>query len=270
MLLANRKVAEFVGKKKKEETPKTFVYRVHDEPNPKKLNTFSQFVSKLGYRMKITSRKSTIDSFNKLLHDVTGKGEQNMIENLAIRTMAKAYYTSDNVGHYGLMFDYYTHFTSPIRRYPDLMVHRLLFDYLNELPSANQNDIEEKCKYASQMEKRAADAERASIKYKQVEFLMDKIGQQFDGVISGVSKWGLFVEVADNKCEGMVSLRDLKDDYYYLDEDNYCVIGQRSGTTYKLGDKAKIIVKRANLSRKQLDFEFADNIVTSTASQGYW
>jgi ribonuclease R len=270
MLLANRKVAEFVGKKKKEETPKTFVYRVHDEPNPEKLNTFSQFVSKLGYRMKITSRKSTIDSFNKLLHDVTGKGEQNMIENLAIRTMAKAYYTSDNVGHYGLMFDYYTHFTSPIRRYPDLMVHRLLFDYLNKLPSANKNDIEEKCKYASQMEKRAADAERASIKYKQVEFLMDKIGQQFDGVISGVSKWGLFVEVADNKCEGMVSLRDLKDDYYYLDEDNYCVIGQRSGTTYKLGDKVKIIVKRANLSRKQLDFEFADNIVTSTASQGYW
>jgi ribonuclease R len=256
MLLANRKVAEFIGKKRNPGEAKTFVYRVHDEPNPEKLTTFSAFVSKLGYRMKTNNRKSTIDSFNKLLADVTGKGEQNMIENLAIRTMAKAYYTTDNIGHYGLTFDYYTHFTSPIRRYPDLMVHRLLFDYLNKFPSADKEKYKENCKHSSDMEKLAAEAERASVKYKQVEFLMDKVGQIFAGVISGVSKWGIFVEISDNKCEGMVSLRDMEDDYYYLDEDNYCVIGQRHGTIYKLGDKVKIVVKRANLSRKQLDFEF--------------
>jgi len=255
MLLANRKVAEFIGKKKKEEIAKTFVYRVHDEPNPEKLNIFNEFVTKLGYKMKINNRKNVIDSFNKLLHDVTGKGEQNMIENLAIRTMAKAYYTTNNIGHYGLTFDFYTHFTSPIRRYPDLMVHRLLFDYLNNLPSADKNVYEEKCKHSSKMEKQAADAERASVKYKQVEFLLDKVGQIFEGAISGVSKWGIFVEIIDNKCEGMVSLRDMEDDYYYLDEENYCVIGQKYGTIYKLGDKVKIMVKRANLSRKQLDFE---------------
>ncbi len=256
MLLANRKVAEFIGANKKE--AKTFVYRVHDEPNPEKLGTFTEFVSKLGYRMKTSSRKSTIDSFNKLLSDVTGKGEQNMIENLAIRTMAKAYYTTNNIGHYGLTFDFYTHFTSPIRRYPDLMVHRLLFDYLNKQPSANKELYEDKCKHSSNMEKLAADAERASVKYKQVEFLMDKVGQTFEGVISGVSKWGLFVELAENKCEGMVSLRNMEDDYYYLDEENYCVIGQRSGNTYKLGDKVNVIVKRADLSKKQLDFELVE------------
>lgn len=255
MLLANRKVAEIIGKKKNKESAKTFVYRVHDEPNPEKLNTFSEFVSKLGYKMKTTSRKSTIDSFNKLLENVEGKGEQNMIENLAIRTMAKAYYSTDNIGHYGLSFEYYSHFTSPIRRYPDLMVHRLLFEYLNDGASAKKDEYEEKCKHSSEMEKLAADAERASVKYKQVEFLVDKVGQVFDGVISGVSKWGIFVEIIDNKCEGMVSLRDMEDDFYYLDEDNYCVIGQRSGTKYKLGDDVKIKVKRANLSRKQLDFE---------------
>ena len=257
MLLANRKVAEFIGKKKTKEPAKTFVYRVHDEPNPERLNTFSEFVAKLGYRMKTASRKSIIDSFNKLLTDVVGKGEQNMVENLAIRTMAKAYYSTDNIGHYGLSFDYYSHFTSPIRRYPDLMVHRLLFDYLNHLPSANKEKYEEMCKHSSEMEKKSAEAERSSVKYKQVEFLLDKVGQTFDGVISGVSKWGIFVEITGNKCEGMVSLRDMEHDFYYLDEENYCVIGQRYGTKYKLGDKVKIIVKRANLSRKQLDFTLA-------------
>ncbi|MFH0865382.1 MAG: ribonuclease R [Bacteroidota bacterium] len=255
MLLANRKVAEFVGRKKNRATAKTFVYRIHDEPNPEKLTSFTEFVMKLGYKMKTVSRKSTIDSFNKLLEDVTGKGEQNMVETLAIRTMAKAYYSTDNIGHYGLSFDYYSHFTSPIRRYPDLMVHRLLFEYLNNGASANKDECEEKCKHSSDMEKLAADAERASVKYKQVEFLVDKIGLVFDGVISGVSKWGLFVELKDNKCEGMVSLRDMEDDFYYLDEDNYCVTGQRNGTKYKLGDDVKIKVKKANLSRKQLDFE---------------
>jgi len=254
MLLANRKVAEFVGKKQHKDQAKTFVYRVHDEPNPEKLTTFSEFMTKLGYGMKITSRKSTINSFNKLLSDISGKNEQNMIENLAIRTMAKAYYSTNNIGHYGLTFDFYSHFTSPIRRYPDLMVHRLLFDYLNGQPSANKEAYEEKCKHSSEMEKMAAEAERASVKYKQVEFLMDKVGQVFDGVISGVSKWGIFVEITENKCEGMVSMRELDDDFYYLDEENYCVTGQRSGNKYNIGDKVKIVVKRASLVKKQLDF----------------
>lgn len=256
MLLANRKVAESTGKKKSNDAAKTFVYRVHDEPNPEKLTSFTEFVRKLGYQMKTTSRKSTIDSFNRLLENVTGRGEQNMVETLAIRTMAKAYYSTDNIGHYGLSFDYYSHFTSPIRRYPDLMVHRLLQEYLSKNPSANKDEYEEKCKHSSDMEKLAAEAERASVKYKQVEFLIDRVGQVFDGVISGVSKWGLFVEIKENKCEGMVSLRDMEDDFYYLDEDNYCVTGQRYGTKYKLGDDVKISVKSANLSRKQLDFIF--------------
>ena len=258
MLLANRKVAESIGKKTNRNAAKTFVYRVHDEPNPEKLSTFSEFISKLGYRMKITSRKSIIDSFNKLLSNVSGKGEQDMIESLAIRTMAKAYYSTDNIGHYGLSFDYYSHFTSPIRRYPDLMVHRLLFDYLNRQPSANKEDYEEKCKHSSDMEKLAAEAERASVKYKQVEFLMDKVGQIFDGVISGVNKWGIYVEITENKCEGMISMRELEDDFYYLDEENYCVTGQKYGAKYKIGDKIRIVVKRANLARKQLDFVIAD------------
>ncbi len=254
MLLANRKVAEWNGKKKGDAEPKTFVYRVHDSPTPEKLETFVQFVTKLGYRMKIASRKSMADSFNKLFEQIKGKGEENMIETIAVRTMAKAYYTTENIGHYGLAFPFYTHFTSPIRRYPDLMVHRLLFDYLQKGKSANRDEYEEKCDHSSEMERKAESAERLSVKYKQAEYMLDKIGQEFDGLISGVSKWGIFVEIIGTKCEGMIRLRDLSDDFYYLDEENYQVTGTRHGQNFKLGDKVRIKVKKIDLPKKQMDF----------------
>ena len=254
MLLANKSVAEHIGKVKERKKAKTFVYRVHDEPNPEKLGTFVQFVAKLGYKIKTTSRKTLADSFNKLFVDIEGKGEQNMIDSIAIRTMSKAYYSTDNIGHYGLGFPYYTHFTSPIRRYPDLMVHRLLQSYLNNGSSANIEFCEEQCKHSSLMERKAAEAERTSVKYKQAEFLADKIGQVFPALISGVSKWGIYAEIEENKCEGMISLGTLQDDYYYLDEDNYQVIGRRYGRQYKLGDSIKIKVLRVDMEKKQMDF----------------
>lgn len=258
MLLANRSVAEHIGKVKERKKAKTFVYRVHDEPNPEKLGTFVQFVAKLGYKIKTTSRKTLADSFNKLFVDIEGKGEQNMIDSIAIRTMSKAYYSTDNIGHYGLGFPYYTHFTSPIRRYPDLMVHRLLYSYLNNASSANIEFCEEQCKHSSLMERKAAEAERTSVKYKQAEFLSDKIGQEFPALISGVSKWGIYAEIEENKCEGMISLGSLQDDYYYLDEDNYQVIGRRYGQQYKLGDSIRIKVLRVDMEKKQMDFALVD------------
>ncbi len=258
MLLANRKVAEFVGKKKGKQQAKTFIYRVHDEPNPEKLNTFLQFLSKLGYQMKISTRNSLAQSFNSLFEDISGKGEENMIESIAVRTMAKAEYSTQNIGHYGLAFAHYSHFTSPIRRYPDLMTHRLLERYLESGSSVDQEEYEKKCVHCSEMERKAEAAERESVKYKQAEFMLDKVGQQFWGVISGVSKWGLYVEIDDNKCEGMVRLKDMQDDFYYLDDENYQVIGQRYGTQYKLGDKVRIIVKRIDIGKKQMDFELVN------------
>ena len=256
MLLANRKVAEFIGKKHENQTVKTFVYRVHDTPNAEKLETFTQFVERLGYKMKISSKKSLADSFNKLFNDIKGTGTETMIETIAVRTMSKAYYSTNNIGHYGLAFQFYTHFTSPIRRYPDLMVHRLLAAYMNNGPSVSKDVYEPMCEHASEMERRAVDAERMSVKYKQAEFMLDKIGQEFDARISGVSKWGIFAEITGTKCEGMIRLRDLEDDYYYLDEENYQIIGQRHGYRFKLGDKLKIRVKRIDLARKQMDYEW--------------
>jgi ribonuclease R len=254
MLLANRRVAEFIGKKKGTRKPKTFVYRVHDEPNPEKLNRFTEFIAKLGYSMKTGSRKSMAHSFNRLFEQISGKGEENMIEAIAIRTMAKAEYSTQNIGHYGLDFRHYTHFTSPIRRYPDLMVHRLLEQYLAGKASVSEEEYEPMCQHTSEMEKRAEQAERESVKYKQAEFMMDKIGQEFYGLVSGVSKWGIFVEIEGNKCEGMVSLKYMNDDFYYLDEDNYRVVGQRYGQEYKLGDRVKIRVRKVDLQKKQMDF----------------
>lgn len=259
MLLANRTVAERIGKTSKGAKPKAFVYRVHDIPNPEKMSNFAEIARRFGHKIKITGKRDDINrSINKLLVDVKGTGEENLISTLAIRSMAKAVYTTENVGHYGLSFDYYTHFTSPIRRYPDMMVHRLLERYLSGGRSVNAEKLEEECKHSSDMEQLAASAERASIKYKQVEYLGERLGEVYDGVISGVTEWGLYVELDENKCEGLVPVRDLEDDYYEFDEKNYCLIGRRKKGRYQLGDKVTIQIARADLVKKQLDFALID------------
>ncbi len=249
MLLANRRVAEFVAKKKK-----TMVYRVHDEPNADKLASFRRFITRFGYDFRAQEGKAISKEMNRLMKQIHGKAEENLVSTLAIRTMAKAYYTTDNIGHYGLAFKYYTHFTSPIRRYPDMMVHRLLATYLEGGKTPDKGALETLCEHSSDMEIRAADAERASIKYKMVEFMLDKIGQEFDGVVSGVTEWGIYVELDDTHIEGMVSLRDMTDDIYIFDEDNYTVEGRITRRRFTLGDRVRISVARADLPRKQLDF----------------
>ncbi len=280
MLLANRSVAEYAGKKhnivstgrkKKDEEKETmrvekkpFVYRIHDAPVTDKLENFAAFASKWGYKLKIGSDKEVARSLNGLMDQLKGRKEQNVLEQLAVRTMSKAIYTTDNVGHYGLAFDFYTHFTSPIRRYPDVLVHRLLEFYLSGKSGVDQELLEEQCKHSTQMEIKASEAERASIKYKQVEFLQDKVGQEFEGLISGVTEWGLYVEIIENKCEGMIRLRDLDDDFYEFDDTNYCVIGSRTKRKYTLGDAVKVRVVRCDLLRKQIDLRIINDFPKKT------
>ncbi|MDO4496370.1 MAG: ribonuclease R [Bacteroidales bacterium] len=265
MLLANRTVAEAIGKVdgpkkgKGAKKPKTFVYRVHDVPMPEKLEGLANMAARFGHKFIATGNNRTISQgINKLMAEVHDKPEENLLSTLAIRTQAKAVYTTENIGHYGLAFDYYTHFTSPIRRYPDCMVHRLLDRYINNAGrSVPREQYEEYCKHSSDMEQLAASAERASIKYKQAEFLKDRLGMVFDGVVSGVSEWGIYVEIESNKCEGLVPVRDMKDDHYIFDEKNYCLIGRRTHKRYTLGDKLKIQVAAVNMERRTIDFTLA-------------
>lgn len=256
MLLTNKRVAVKIGKPERNKIPKTFVYRIHDKPNHDKLVSFNTFIHRFGYGIQLSTPEAVAGSINNLLQTVKGKKEQNVVEMLAIRSMAKAEYSTNNIGHYGLGFDYYTHFTSPIRRYPDMMVHRLLEKYLNGERSANENKFENLCRHSSDMENRAVSAERASVKYKQVEFMHDHIGETYPGVISGVTEWGIYVEL-ENKIEGMIPINELDDDFYIFDEKNYALVGRHKHKIYQLGDNVTVKIWRTNLERKQLDFLIA-------------
>ena len=256
MLLANRRVAAFIGRNMDgAPSKKPFVYRIHDVPDPEKIGTFSTFVHQFGHHMNLQSPKEIANSMNRVLAEVVGKREENMVELLAIRTMSKAKYTIENIGHYGLGFDYYTHFTSPIRRWPDVMVHRLLHYYLDGEKVKEKDAIEEQCKHSSAMEKLSTDAERASIKYMQVKYLVGKEGEEFNAVVSGVTEFGMFVELEESLCEGLVSMRDLKDDHYELNRETFSLVGRKNGKKFQLGDQLRVRVRNVDLVKKQLDFE---------------
>ena len=260
MLLANKTVAESIGRVKKGVKAKTLPYRIHDQPDPQKLENLREFVAKFGYKVKTAGTKGAITkSLNALMSQAEGTREQNAIETVALRAMMKAKYSVHNIGHYGLAFDYYTHFTSPIRRYPDMMVHRLLTKYQDGARSANKDKYEEFCEHCSDMEQISMNAERDSIKYKMVEFMADKIGNTYDAHISGIQSYGIYAQIDETHCEGMIPIRDLGNDYYDFDEKNYMIVGRRHHTKYQLGDPIRIQVARANLERKQLDFTLADD-----------
>ena len=270
MLLANRKVAEFISKKGSKKSPLTFVYRSHDAPKEEVLEGFAKFAARFGYKIQTKNHAEISKSLNLLMSDVEGKKEQNVLTQLAIRSMAKAIYTTKKTSHYGLAFDYYTHFTSPIRRYPDVMAHRLLQHYLDGQKSVDAEVYEKMCLHASQMEKRAADAERLFVKYKQAEYLANQINTEFAGIISGVTEWGIYVEIVENKCEGMIRLRDIDDDFYVLDQANYCIIGQRKKRKYQLGDEVKIKVRKVDLAKKQIDFQLiTDSLIHTEYKKNY-
>ena len=271
MLLANRRVAEYASRggkyakevkpqeiKAKKGTGKTLVYRIHDVPDPEKMESFSNFITKFGYAISAPSVRLRSNSLNNLLDEVQGKKEQHVIEMMALRSMAKARYSTRNIGHYGLAFKDYAHFTSPIRRYPDLMVHRLLYHYLQAGESKNEEKYEKRCLHASEMERRAVEAERASTKYKQVEFMQDKVGREFEGLVSGLTEWGIYVELVENKCEGMVSIKSIVDDFYEFDEEEYRILGRHSGRKFEIGDSVRVEVLHANLSRRQLDYKLIE------------
>lgn len=267
MLLANRKVAEFIGKHHANRKDKSevlpFVYRIHDSPVEDRLSSFAAFAGKFGYKINTKSDREVAHSLNSLMKEVKGKKEQNVLEQLAIRTMAKAIYTTDNIGHYGLSFDYYTHFTSPIRRYPDVMVHRLLQHYLDGGKAADAEKLELQCRHSTDMEIKASEAERASIKFKQVQYLLKREGEIFDGIISGVTEWGIYIELTYSKCEGLIRMRDLTDDFYEFDDKNYCIVGHKTHKKFQLGDAVKVVLKSADLLKKQIDFVLYDENGTS-------
>ncbi len=269
MLLANRKVAEFGFAQGKGESKKTFVYRIHEEPNEDKLKLFNIFASRFGYKILLQSQKSISQSFNSLLEQVEGKPEQNLVQSQAIRTMSKAYYGTKKSMHYGLAFEHYTHFTSPIRRYPDLIVHRLLMDYLNKGKSADQVSVEEMCKQSSLMEVKAAEAERASVRYKQVEYISAFVGDEFDGIISGVTEWGIYIEISKYKCEGMLRLNNMGDDYYEYDENNQWIIGRRTRRKFQLGDPIKVMVSAADIFKRQIDLALVADGIKNEFRKGW-
>jgi len=268
MLLANKHVATYIYNKKKGDDKNTFVYRIHDYPDPEKVSNFALFARQFGHKLQI-EEKSISQSLNKLMNEIEGKPEQSVLEQLAVRAMAKAKYSTDAKGHFGLAFQHYTHFTSPIRRYPDMMVHRLLQHYLDEGKSVNKAEYEPKCIHSSEREKRAADAERASIKYKQVEFMANAEKKDYQGLISGVTEWGIFVEIIETKCEGMIRLADLDDDYYEFDDKNYRVIGRKRGIIHRLGDRVKVRIKKTDIDRRTIDLIFADRALKSDDAEFY-